>query len=242
MSKNLNISTYVNFKKVLEIRNKLNHHDTIIDTDTESEKSYDSSTDTESSSDSSSESESSIELCEEIDGIFHNFGNVEFTSGNYQAALDFYQKINKKYEKIHVINSNIAACYLLLCQYDQALFFGLNSVEKNLNYATGWGRVGSACKGLKNNGKAYSAFKIAYKINPNNQKYLDELNKFEKNIKINKTDIFNLFMQNKNLLQKLKDKNFISMIFTSVNPLGLLLGNNDMKNIIDEVILKLDLN
>ena len=170
----------------------------------------------------------------------HELGNYFYTSHDYNIAIDFYLQINN-YNNQYIIYSNIAACYLALKNYIKALEYGLKSVNINLKYSIGWGRTGSAYKGLKMFNESYKAFHIASLMDNTNTNYQNELLILNKKyiININYTDIFKLFLKNNILLENLKNKQFRNLILNNTDPSNII-NNKAIKNILDSVILQLN--
>jgi tetratricopeptide (TPR) repeat protein len=170
----------------------------------------------------------------------HELGNNNYILGNYDTAINLYLQI-QNYDKQHIIYSNIAACYLSLKNYIKALDYGLQSVDNKLKYSVGWGRIGSAYKGLQMYKDSYKAFHIASLMNPDNINYHNELLYLEKKniINLNYSEIFKLFLNNNILLEKLKNKDFRNLILNSKNSNDIL-NNKNIKNILDSLILNLN--
>jgi tetratricopeptide (TPR) repeat protein len=168
----------------------------------------------------------------------HKLANYFFNDHEYKIALEYYFKI-KNYDKQYIIYSNIAACYLLLKNYKKALNYGLKSIEMNLKYAIGWGRVGSAYKGLKMYKESYDAFNYAFIID-NKKTYKKEINYLEDHVikHIDQNKIFNLFSKNKELLKKLKNKDFRNSLLNIKNPNDII-NNCDIINILNDTIAQL---
>lgn len=168
----------------------------------------------------------------------HGIGNSEYKNKNYEDAINTYMKI-KNYSKIDIIKSNISACYLFLENYEKALHFGLLSIELNIKNSISWGRIGSAYKGLNKKSEAYTAYKIANKLDSNNIYYNKELDYYRQNLKINAKDIFSLILNNKNLLDKIK-LNYNIIASNALSPAKLFTCKNVLE-IIDDIIFKLEL-
>jgi tetratricopeptide (TPR) repeat protein len=102
--------------------------------------------------------------------------------------------------------SNKAACFLQMKDYNKSLENSLTSVQYDLNNSIAWGRIGSSYKGLKMFTESLNAYETAHKLDKNNSNYLKELIFLHEwfNNKINATNIFNLLLNNKSLLEKLK--------------------------------------
>jgi tetratricopeptide (TPR) repeat protein len=169
----------------------------------------------------------------------HEIANLFFISKKYDKAIEYYLLIID-YDKQYIIYSNIAACYLSLKNYLKALDYGLKSVENNIKYSIGWGRVGSAYKGLQKYDESFKAFQIALLLDNNNINYKNEINFFNKenNINLDKNLLFNLFLNNSTLLLKLKNKDFRDSILNIKNPLDIL-NNKEIISILDTIIPKL---
>jgi tetratricopeptide (TPR) repeat protein len=183
-------------------------------------------------------SEESAKINDYYNCLNHEIGNVEYQNKNYENAINTYMKI-KNYSKIDIIKSNITACYLYLENYEKALHFGLLSIELNIKNSTSWGRIGSAYKGLNKKSEAYTAYKIANKLDPSNIYYTKELDYYRQNLKINAKDIFNLILNNKNLLDKIKI-NYNTIASNALSPAKLFTCKNVI-DIIDDIIFKLEL-
>jgi stress-induced-phosphoprotein 1 len=168
----------------------------------------------------------------------HDLGNAYFFDNEYQIALDYYKEI-KNYDKQYIIDSNISACYLYMNDYLTALEYGLKSVQNNLQYSTGWGRIGSAYKGLNMKKESIRAFKIAHNLNPNNKEYLRYISEEnEQEIVLDKNKMFDIFLNDNELMNKLRDKDFRNSILNIRNPQDIF-KNNDLINLISNMIVQM---
>jgi tetratricopeptide (TPR) repeat protein len=133
--------------------------------------------------------------------------------------------------------SNKAACYLYIKDYKNSLENSLKSIELDLNNSIAWGRVGYSYKGLKMFSESLNAFKIAHKLDKNNNIYLNEViflhNRL--NDKINVNNVFNKLLNNKILFNKIKDlkNDIINRDFDTC------LSNNNILGLMNEVINEL---
>lgn len=158
----------------------------------------------------------------------HKLANDLYFDEQYEEAIDIYNELICNKYNISIMYSNKAACYLQLKHYTLALQNSLKSVEVNLNNVVAWGRIGYSYKGLKMFAESLNAFGIAHKLDKNNKIYLKELIFFNKRFtdKINKTTIFNLLINNKDLFNKIKNiKNNVI--------------DNDISEIVNEILNKL---
>ena len=152
----------------------------------------------------------------------YNNANIFYNNNNFDEALYNYEKIitilenNKIDDSILISNiySNISACYLNKKDYMNSLNYSLLSVKYNLKNAKAWGRTGWSYKGLKMYHKALQAFNIALKFNSINNYYKNEILFLEKNILINKSDVFNILLNDKTLYEKIKKKKYNKKCFT----------------------------
>ena len=175
-----------------------------------------------------------------INNQSHELGNYFYTSSDYNIAIDFYLQIHN-YNYQYIIYSNIAACYLSLKNYIKALEYGLKSVNNNLKYSIGWGRIGSAYKGLKMFTDSYKAYHIASLMDNTNTNYHNELLILSKKniINLNHTEIFKLFLKNNVLLEQIKNKHFRNLILNNPKRSDII-NNKVIKNILDSIILHLN--
>ncbi len=167
----------------------------------------------------------------------HILGNQCFLNSDYDKAIYYYTEIikNNNYDKIHIIHSNRSGCYLKLNNYKSALNDALNSIQFCLNYATAWGRAGSAYKGLKIYDNSLQAYKIANNLNPENKNYIKEVNNFLKKIELTPASLFKIFLNNGNLLERLRNKHFKNMLMNTQNPMDLI-NNVELHKIMFEII------
>jgi stress-induced-phosphoprotein 1 len=167
----------------------------------------------------------------------HNLGNNCFLNGEYDQAIKYYSTIIKdnNYDKMHIIYSNKSACYLKLNNYIAALNDGLNSIQCCLNYAIAWGRVGSAYKGLKIYENSLQSYKIANNLNPENENYIKEIQNYIKKVDLTPYSLFKIFLNNGNLMERLKNKHFKNMLMNTKNPMDLI-NNVELHNIMLEII------
>lgn len=156
----------------------------------------------------------------------HKRANELFIIKDYEMALEIYDYLIENNYKIDIMYSNKSACFLSMKKYKNALEYGLNSVQINLSYSIGWGRVGYAFKGLKMYSESLQAFEFAYNFNNKNKNYIKEINFLYKLIKnkINIKNVFDLLLNNKILCDKLK------------NNKENILNNKNITNLINEVI------
>jgi tetratricopeptide (TPR) repeat protein len=143
--------------------------------------------------------------------FLHQLGNEYYTNQNFNWALQFYDKLLNNINDnnlLSIIYSNKSACYLNLSNYNDALFYGLLSIQYNINYSIAWGRIGWAFKKLKKHDDALKSFKIANKLNPENVNYKNEIHYYnlKKISKINIIEIFKKFKSNKYIMSKLLNK------------------------------------
>lgn len=172
---------------------------------------------------------------ESINENLHFIANDLYHNSNYKNAIEFYNLIIG-YNKQYIIYSNISACYLQSGDYLKALEYGLKSVNDNNKYDIGWGRIGSAYKALNKLNDALTSFKIAYNLNKKDiyKKYILYLeNKIDS--KITKKNIFNMLLNNKDILNKIGDVNFRTAI-TNIRNSDDIINNKDIMNIMDNII------
>jgi tetratricopeptide (TPR) repeat protein len=167
----------------------------------------------------------------------HKNANNLFINKQYIAAITIYDFLLNKNYKSTTMYSNKAACYLYIKDYKNSLENSLKSIELDLNNSIAWGRVGYSYKGLKMFSESLNAFKIAHKLDKNNNIYLNEViflhNRL--NDKINVNNVFNKLLNNKILFNKLKDfkNDIINRDF------DVCLNNNNILGLMNEVINEL---
>ena len=167
----------------------------------------------------------------------HKNANNLFINKQYVAAITIYDFLVNKNYKSTIMYSNKAACYLYIKDYKNALENSLKSIEFDLNNSIAWGRVGYSYKGLKMFSESLNAFKIAHKLDKNNNIYLNEViflhNRL--NDKINVNNVFNKLLNNKILFNKIKDlkNDIINRDFDTC------LNNNNIIGLMNEVINEL---
>ncbi len=136
----------------------------------------------------------------------HKIANTLYENNQFYFAIKIYNELIDNNYNLSIMYSNKAACFLQLKDYKSALENSLASVQHDLNNSVAWGRIGSSYKGLKMFSESLTAYETAHKLNKDNNNYLKELIFLHEwfNNKINTTNIFNLLLNNKNLLEKLK--------------------------------------
>jgi len=162
--------------------------------------------------------------------------NNLYKNKKYNEAINIYLKLIDSDYKIDIIYSNLAACYLQNKDYFLALNYSLKSVQNNLQNSIGWGRVGYSYKGLKKYDNALKSFKIAYSLNKK-KIYKNEIIFFNNKLdnKINKDNIFNLLLNDKNLLSDVNDlkNDILSLNYNKI------FENKKINNLIENIISKL---
>jgi hypothetical protein len=83
------------------------------------------------------------------------------------------------------------------------------------------------------------AFKIAHNLNPNNKEYLRYINEEnEQEIVLDKNKMFDIFLNDNELMNKLRDKDFRNSILNIRNPQDIF-KNNDLINLISNMIVQM---
>ena len=175
---------------------------------------------------------------DEINKHLHFIANDLYINSYYKSAIDFYNLIIG-YNKQYIIYSNIAACYLKEKNYIKALEYGLKSVQDNNKYDIGWGRIGSAYKGLNKYNDSITSYKLAYALN-RKKIYEKEIiflqNKINK--KITKKNIFDILLKNNDILNKLGNIEFRKSILEIRNYEDIF-NNENIVKVINDIIDKL---
>jgi len=156
--------------------------------------------------------------------------NNFFYKNKINLALKFYFYIlDTTDDKLLLSNiySNISACYMKLKDNLSSLNYSLQATTYNLKNTKAWARIGWSYKCLKIYNKSLQAFTIASNFNPNNNFYKKEISYLETKIVIDKNKVFDLFLNNSNILDKIKK-----------NKKNILSGNitKEIKNLINYII------
>ena len=109
-----------------------------------------------------------------------NQGNTSFAMKDYDAALRHYAAAinidpNDSGPQAHVLHSNVSAVYSSMGKWQEALRHGLRCKFLNPTFAKGYSRVGTAHANMNNYREAISAFEMALRLDPDNQRVRDSL-------------------------------------------------------------------
>ncbi len=166
----------------------------------------------------------------------HILGNDYYNNKSYNEAIFIYKELLDNIidnNLISIIYSNICACYLQLYDYNNALIYGLQSIQYNKNNAITWGRIGWISKKFKKYEEAICAFKIANKLNPNNINYKNEITYFNLK-KINNITFNDILNSSDIIINKLKTK----ILNNSLN-FDNFMNDYEFVSIVDNIVNKI---
>jgi hypothetical protein len=173
--------------------------------------------------------------------FLHNQANIYYNNKQWDLAILKYTEIiniTNDYIILNKIFSNRSACYLQKMNWIYALTDALESLKYNLYNPISWGRIGWGFKGLQHNKKALEAFYIANSLNKTNKYYINEIKILEEKIvkkideKVNSFEIFNIFLSDNFIMDKMYNTNFRNKILKSINPLD----DKEIFNLIDYIL------
>lgn len=97
-----------------------------------------------------------------------NQGNLLFSSGNFEEAVDvFTLAINADPENA-VLHSNRSAAFASLRLWEEAVADAKKTTELRPEWGKGWSRLGSALQGMGNMKEAHEAFSKGIQVDPTN--------------------------------------------------------------------------
>ena len=102
-------------------------------------------------------------------------GNSEFSSGNYEKAIEYFTKAISIDPNDHVFYSNRSACYSSQKDYAKALEDAEKCISLKPDWVRGYTRKGLAEFYLENYDKAIETYEAGLKLDPNNQQLKDGL-------------------------------------------------------------------
>ena len=106
----------------------------------------------------------------------HTQGNAAFASGDFQTAVDKFKEAIQLDENNHVLYSNASASLLSLKDYDQALEYAEQCIQKNPAFVKGYTRQGAALLGLERFDDAEAAYGKALELDAGNAAAQEGLN------------------------------------------------------------------
>ena len=102
-------------------------------------------------------------LAPDIETGFENMGNVYAQQGNYQEAVNYFQKA-LQIEPYYTTYSNLGAAYFFLKQYAQAVPMFEKAVELNPNDSSAAVNLGDAYRGAGQHDKARATYQQAVSL------------------------------------------------------------------------------
>lgn len=97
-----------------------------------------------------------------------NQGNLLFSSGNFEEAVDVFTLAISSDPSNAVLYSNRSAAYASLKQWSEAVEDAKKTTELRPDWGKGWSRLGTALQGRGNMKEAHEAFAKGLEVDPTN--------------------------------------------------------------------------
>lgn len=97
-----------------------------------------------------------------------NQGNLLFSSGNFEEAVDVFTLAISSDQSNAVLYSNRSAAYASLKQWNEAVEDAKKTTELRPDWGKGWSRLGTALQGRGNMKEAHEAFAKGLEVDPTN--------------------------------------------------------------------------
>lgn len=183
-----------------------------------------------------------------------NLGNDEFKNGNYQNALNYYNKAIELDTENHILYSNRCAVYLKLENKKCSLKDAITCTKMSPSWSKGWSRLGDAL--LLNNykDKALVAFRKSLELNSNNSYVENKISELsnkndddteeesdtENNYNIkddlpNMPGLFNKILNNPNITKKMKDTDFQEKFLKNKSNPVELMKDPEVQEVVNEM-------
>lgn len=97
-----------------------------------------------------------------------NQGNLLFSSGNFEEAVDVFTLAISADPENAVLYSNRSAAFASLKQWNEAIEDAKKTTELRPDWGKGWSRLGAALQGIGNFKEAHEAFLKGIQVDPSN--------------------------------------------------------------------------